>query len=62
MIVGYGPEFVLTFTRRTIREAQLYRWTATVSAYKDGPILYQTPQPQPFDPSEPIVILVEPVG
>lgn len=58
---GRGPEFTATILRRHIRDAWIYRWTATVREDRAGPILYQTPAPQPFEPDEPIVIWVDPV-
>lgn len=60
-IFNHGPEFVLTMERRHIREAWLYNWTATVLSHEGGPVIYRTLRPQPFNPNEPIVVLVDPV-
>jgi len=58
----FGPEFELTMVRRHVRDAWLYSWTVIVRAEEGGPVIYRTPQPQRFNPDEPIIILVEPVN
>ncbi len=62
LIDGYGPDFQITLGPQDIRKAHLYYWNATVLLSKDGPVIYQTSDPQPFNIEVPIVVLVEPVG
>lgn len=55
------PAFSTCIDDRQIRSRDRYFWTAVVLS-EDGSIIYATQSPAAFDPTVPIIVVVEPVS